>query len=519
MNVFFKFLVSFVAAHLLSFTAYANIGRSDVFVPQLAPSSENRYLKPIYEGPYQVFDVSDTKPNDGYKPQGWPVDGYDVIRNPAIIRAANGNLLVVADGRIYDGPGHDSGSVDLVAKYSTDDGATWSQTQILSSTQSPVGDGKRETVAHHALVTAPNGDILLLYAIERWGTRKQGRCYLLRSTDNGKTWQEPEDISYLIPFAGGTTKDWNTTYMLSDDWDNSEKGFPDSRLDGSSLHVGDYVITTSGDRYEYTGSEWKKCVSWFSWGAGNGIVHSDGSVIFVVAINRYAAVMRSTDNGKSWTIGEVTKHPIFECDPVELSNGDIMTIGRSAQYMTRSTPSWEFYPSYSEDMEHWFKNSEGKTFTGGGKELTHRGPNLQRVVIFSPDGQEVKSAYDHTSLVAPICNVSVVKAASSPDPHILAFGSPVPKADNIRFTNHIGFMHRERESAPWTVRLSFDDGKTWPVEKIVPDAQNQSKMVSLPQSQIGVITEYAPGQDGYGVQFIRFSLGWVYLYDPLDGKK
>ncbi len=493
-------------------------GRSEVFVPQPASGPENRFLRPLYSGPFQVFQPSDTRPDDGDKPAGWPDEGYDVIRNPAIVRAANGNLVVVADGRVSDGPGHDSGSCDLVSRVSSDDGETWSETVIVSTMESPEGNGKRETHAHHALVTAPNGDILLVFSVERWGTRRQGRCFVLRSRDHGVTWEEPEDIGYLIPFADGTEKTWATTKLIDDNWDHEARGgFPESRSDGSSLEPGDYVIASDGDRYEFTGFDWKVGIRWFSWGAGNGIVHSDGSVIFIVAINRHAAVMRSVDDGQTWTVGPRTSAPIFESDPVELSNGDIMTIGRSAHYMTRTTSSWPgIYPAEDADMLHWFKDREGNDWKAGGRRVIHRGPNLQRVVIFSPDGQTIKNVYDHTALVAPISNVSTINITEAPDPHIIAFGSPVPTEEDMRFTNHIGFLPRDRSSAPWTIRLSYDDGKTWPVQRVVPDVQNQSKLVNLGGGEFGVVSEYAPNQPGYGVQFVSFSIGWLLKYDPLD---
>jgi hypothetical protein len=497
---------------------------SSVFIPQLTPSSANRYLKPIYSGPHQVFDRTDNEPKDDSKPVGWPEYGYSMVRNPAVILAANGNIVIVAEGRLSPGPIADSGSVDLISRYSVDNGYTWSPTKIVSSIQSSLPDEKRDTHAHHALVTAPNGDILLVYSVERWGTRKQGRCYLRRSKDNGLTWSEPEDISYLIPFVDKTNKDWDDSYMISNNWDGELKGgLPSNRKNGSDLKKGDYIIKTNGDRWEYTGTQWKLCVNWFSWGAGNGIVHSDGAIVFVVAIERRAAVMRSVDNGKSWTIGPRTEQIIFEADPVELSNGNIMAIGRNFSYMVASkgavSPFVEsmelrYCDQYDPDMNHWFKDSGGKHFMADSA-LKFRGPNLKRVAVFSSDGTKIKSVYDHTALIEPISNCSAINVTESPDPHIIAFANPAPSSDNMRFTHHKGFLARDKQRAPYTIRLSFDDGKTWPIQKIVPDAQNQSKMVALPNSQIGIVTEYAPGQDGYGVQFVRLSLGWIYLYDPI----
>ena len=53
------------------------------------------------------------------------VDGYHTYRIPAIVEAANGDLLAFAEGR--KNGGGDAGDIDIVLKRSNDRGKTWAR--------------------------------------------------------------------------------------------------------------------------------------------------------------------------------------------------------------------------------------------------------------------------------------------------------------------------------------------------------------------------------------------------------
>ncbi|MDP6060912.1 MAG: sialidase family protein, partial [Pirellulaceae bacterium] len=54
-------------------------------------------------------------------------DGYNIFRIPAIIKAANGDLLAFCEAR----EGGDASEIDLVSKRSTDGGKTWQACQTV----------------------------------------------------------------------------------------------------------------------------------------------------------------------------------------------------------------------------------------------------------------------------------------------------------------------------------------------------------------------------------------------------
>jgi len=122
--------------------------------------------------------------------------GYHTFRIPAIVRAANGDLLAFAEGRV-DGGG-DSGNIDLVMKRSVDGGATWGPVQR-------VADNDDGCIGNPApVVDRASGDVVLL-AVQQPAGAHEGDIrndrggyrdpYVLRSTDHGHTWSDPESLA------------------------------------------------------------------------------------------------------------------------------------------------------------------------------------------------------------------------------------------------------------------------------------------------------------------------------------
>lgn len=114
--------------------------------------------------------------------------GYFCFRIPALVRAPNGTLLAFAEGRNTPPNCHDTGSVDLVMKSSSDGGATWGALRLIKHATVSWNHSINVTVGNPAPVVA-NGVVYLPYALD---THYLG---LLQSDDGGTTWVNVHNIT------------------------------------------------------------------------------------------------------------------------------------------------------------------------------------------------------------------------------------------------------------------------------------------------------------------------------------
>ena len=76
----------------------------------------------------------------------------------------------------------------------------------------------------------------------------------------------------------------------------------------------------------------------------------------------------------------------------------------------------------------------------------------------------------------------------------------------ILFANPASTTTRKR----MTVRLSYDEGATWPVQKLIFDGwTGYSSIVPLPDGSIGLLVEAGEKEKYERIDFIRFTLGWL----------
>ncbi|MEV6971775.1 sialidase family protein [Hamadaea sp. NPDC051192] len=125
-------------------------------------------------------------------------EGYSAFRIPAVITAANGDVLAFAEGRV--GGLGDAGNIDTVLKRSTDGGCTWGPLQV-------VHDNASNTAGNPAPVVTTGGRIVLLTTFNA-GTATEAmilrgevtaeqsrRVFVQHSDDDGATWSAPTDIT------------------------------------------------------------------------------------------------------------------------------------------------------------------------------------------------------------------------------------------------------------------------------------------------------------------------------------
>jgi len=173
-------------------------------------------------------------------------------------------------------------------------------------------------------------------------------------------------------------------------------------------------------------------------------------------------IIYSDDHGKSWQLGGSVSGGCNECQVVELADGRLMLNMRMQE------------------------NGQGK-----------------RGVATSRDGGVTWSELKlDPVLIEPVCQASLLRytLASTGGKNRLLFSNPAsaPAPGQSR-----------GDRVKMTVRLSHDEGRTWPVSKCLHDGPSAySCLAALPDGDIGCL--YEGGKTRYGeIVFARFSLEWL----------
>ncbi len=124
-------------------------------------------------------------------------EGYNVFRIPAIVKAANGDLLAFCEAR----EGGDASKIDLVSKRSTDNGKTWQPLQVVQAADDfrelfpkdapPITVGNPAPVVDLLDAKHP-GRIWLPFTLEN------DRVFVTYSDDNGTSWATRREITSAV---------------------------------------------------------------------------------------------------------------------------------------------------------------------------------------------------------------------------------------------------------------------------------------------------------------------------------
>jgi len=215
--------------------------------------------------------------------------GYQWYRIPSLLTTSKpGIVLAFAEGR-HELP--DNSDIDLVMKRSTDGGQSWSGMQVIANyggltvnNPCPVFDHSTGTIS---LVfcrgTQPGGDYM------------NKEVLVMNSTDDGRTWSAPVDI---------------TSSAMDPGW------------------------------------------TWVFAGPGHGIQLSSERLLIPCAAEadgiQFSFMLYSNDHGTTWQRSEtLTPSASDECDVVELNDGRIYMNGRSRNQLQRA------YAYSSDDGSSW----------------------------------------------------------------------------------------------------------------------------------------------------------------------
>jgi sialidase-1 len=121
-------------------------------------------------------------------------DGYKIYRIPAVVLAANGDLLAFCEAR----QGGDASEIDLVMKRSSDGGESWGKLQVIEESDDFRAMFEEEPTAITVGNPAPVVDLLDPEHPGRiWlpFTLENDRVFVIFSDDHGVTWSKRREIT------------------------------------------------------------------------------------------------------------------------------------------------------------------------------------------------------------------------------------------------------------------------------------------------------------------------------------
>lgn len=212
------------------------------------------------------------------------------FRLPAVVKTKNNVLLAFAERRNRNNCA-DHGAFDVVMRRSTDNGVTWEESRtILASTAGAILQGNATVVADSS------GPVFLFTTSEPTASLATPRTPKVQvSTDDGRMWSGPDDLSAAIKAPAG-----------------------------------------SGD--------------WFATGPGHGIQLTRGDhqgrlvvpVYFAVGNRQSVRLVYSDDHGAEWKIGATATYDksvlqLGEQTLVERADGAILVIARNGAVPDQTT--------------------------------------------------------------------------------------------------------------------------------------------------------------------------------------
>jgi sialidase-1 len=364
--------------------------------------------------------------------------GYKLYRIPGIVVTAKGTVLAYCEARKYSGLDWDD--IEILLRRSTDGGKTWSEPAGLPRPEgkfahNPAAVAKKLakedqiTFNNPVAIVDRDGSIHFLYCVD------YGRCFYLRSDDDGQTFRKPVEIT-------ATFERFHKDYAC--------KVFATGPGHGIQLKNGRLVVAV-----------------WLSRGTG-GNAHRPSVV----------ATIYSDDAGKTWQRGDIVAN---ETDPLTNPNETALV-----------------------------QLSDGRVMLN----IRNESKRNRRAVAFSPDGATkwTRPVFDE-QLKEPICMASLCRLSekATQDRDRLLFANP----DNLLRSGKEGKPGQVRDRKNLTVKLSYDEGKTWPVFRVLePGFSGYSDLAVGPTGTIYCFYERGStdGKDIYATKYLtvaRFNLEWL----------
>jgi sialidase-1 len=339
--------------------------------------------------------------------------------------------------------------------------AEFTQVEVFRS-----GEGGYHTYRIPALVVSRKGTLLAFCEGRRGGGGDSGDIDLLlkRSHDNGRTWSATQVVADLGEDTIGNPApvvDRKTGAIILLLTRNPGKATERQIIDGAASGTRTVWLSRSADDgatwtqpEEITSSvklpEW----TWYATGPGNGIQLRDGRLVIpcdhILAGSKanYSHVVVSDDGGRTWKLGGSAGDNTNESAVLELRDRTLMLNMRS-----------------------------------------NHGKNRRAVATSQDRGATWSAVKLDDALIEPVCQASLIRF----------------RKDRLLFSNPAD-VKRVR----MTVKMSRDEGKTWPVARLVHEGPAAySSLAQLKDGRIGLLYERGEKRAYELITFARFDRGWV----------
>ncbi len=234
-----------------------------------------------------------------------------------------------------------------------------------------------------------------------------------------------------------------------------------------------------------------------------------------------AFMITSDDDGRTWSspqdITSQVKRPTvvtsFSTGPgigIQLRRGPHE--GRIVMVTNQQGPrrQWNLFAIYSDDggdswsygqlapnpTKGWGNEVQAVELADGAVMLNARvqgGAKCRKIATSSDGGETWTPLREEPLLIEPVCQGSLFRLSDPLD----------GRRSRILFSNPASQASRRNG----TVRLSYDEGKTWPVSRVLyPGAFAYSSLTALPDGTIGCLFEADQYQK---IRFARFTLDWL----------
>ena len=354
-----------------------------------------------------------------------------------------------------------------------------------------------------AIAVSPKGTVLAFVEARKsssgdWGTQN---IMMRRSTDGGQNWEDPRIIASVqgeiqqnaVAFAQDLAKPGEVTYNNIVPVVDSKNGVLHflfcveyarayyMRSDDDAMTFSEPVDITSTFEKFSSEYDWKVLAT----GPGHGIQLENGRLVVPVWLSdgtgghahrpSIVSVIYSDDHGASWERGDVAvRHP-------DLKN-----------------------PSETLALQL----TDGRVVLN----IRNESPEHRRAISYSDDGATGWSTpVFHDELVEPVCMASLTRLSGQPGDTKSRILFANPDSTEPRDPEHPEGSYKRQNV---TVKLSYDEGQTWPVKKSLdPGVGGYSDLATGPDGTIYCIYERGtPTDRGTHVKYVtvaRFDLAWL----------